>query len=37
VCGLTRYLPDDWQRLIGSDTLTCTADSVAMEEIGDAE
>ena len=30
VCGLTRYLPDGWQVMLGSDTLTCTLDQVAL-------
>jgi len=32
-CGLTRYLPDGWQQMLNSETLTCTTDNVAMVEV----
>lgn len=37
VCGLSRRLPDGWQAMLSSDTLTCTTDQVAMVEVDDAE
>lgn len=33
VCGLTRHLPDGWQAMLGSETLTCTTDQVEMVEV----
>lgn len=33
VCGLTRHLPDGWQEMLGSETMTCVADRVEMVEV----
>ena len=32
VCGLTRHLPDGWQQMLNSETLTCVTDNVVMVE-----
>jgi hypothetical protein len=34
-CGLTRHLPEGWQVMLGSETLTCVADQVVMVEVAD--
>jgi hypothetical protein len=31
-CGMTRYLPDGWQDILGSTTIKCVADDRVMVE-----
>jgi hypothetical protein len=31
-CGMTRYLPDGWQDMLGSTTIKCVADDRVMVE-----
>jgi hypothetical protein len=31
-CGLTRYLPEGWQELMGSTTIKCRRDNIEMVE-----